>query len=293
MNNGRIVVLGNGQLGTALAALSGPAIQVFDRAILDLGDTGAIEPALAAARPEVVINAAAYNKVDEAERRPDLAFTINAVAPGAIACACAAIGARIIHVSTDYVFDGALGRPYLEDDLPAPLSVYGASKLAGEHLVRAYADDRALIVRTSAVFGTAGPEVGKGGNFVRSILRQAAAGQPLQVVNDQTTCPTYAPDLARAILSLAARPVSGLLHVTNAGACTWYQFAQAILELAQLNVPLTPTTSETRPDRARRPSYSVLSGARLAALGITMPPWRDALARYLEEIGAMLDGEVR
>src|SRR6185437_13930381 len=111
------------------------------------------------------------------------------------------IGARIIHVSTDYVFDGALGRPYLEDDLPAPLSVYGASKLAGEHLVRAYADDRALIVRTSAVFGTAGPEVGKGGNFVRSILRQAAAGQPLQVVNDQTTCPTYAPDLARAILS--------------------------------------------------------------------------------------------
>src|SRR6185437_6001289 len=107
MNYGRIVVLGNGQLGTALAALSGPAIQVFDRAILDLGDTGAIEPALAAARPEVVINAAAYNKVDEAERRPDLAFTINAVAPGAIACACAAIGARIIHVSTDYVFDGA------------------------------------------------------------------------------------------------------------------------------------------------------------------------------------------
>lgn len=282
-----IVVLGNGQLGTALAALGGPAIRVFDRAILDLGDAGAIEPALTAAGPEVVINAAAYNKVDEAERRPDLAFAINAIAPAAIARACAAIGARIIHVSTDYVFNGALGRPYLEDDLPAPLGVYGASKLAGEQLVRAYAGDRALIVRTSAVFGTAGAEVGKGGNFVRSIVRQAAAGQPLRVVNDQTTCPTYAPDLARVILSLADSPAGGLLHVTNAGACTWYQFAQAILELAGLDVPLTPTVSEPLPDRARRPAYSVLSGARLAALGITMPPWRDALARYLGEIGVI------
>ena len=285
--NAGIVVLGNGQLGTALAALGGPAIRVFDRAILDLGDTGAIEPALAAARPELVINTAAYNKVDEAERRPDLAFAINAIAPGAIARACAAIGARLIHVSTDYVFDGTLGRPYLEDDLPVPVGVYGASKLAGEHLVRAYAGDRALIVRTSAVFGTAGPEVGKGGNFVRSIVRQAAAGQPLRVVNDQTTCPTYAPDLARAILSLAERPASGLLHVTNAGNCTWYQFAQAILELARLDVPLTPTMSEVQLDRARRPSYSVLSGARLATLGITIPPWRDALARYLGEVGAI------
>ncbi|HEY8283441.1 MAG TPA: sugar nucleotide-binding protein, partial [Chloroflexota bacterium] len=167
------------------------------------------------------------------------------------------------------------------------LGVYGASKLAGEHLVRAYAGDRALIVRTSAVFGTAGAEVGKGGNFVRSIVRQAAAGQPLRVVNDQTTCPTYAPDLARAILSLAEGPVGGLLHVTNAGACTWYQFAQAILELAKLDVPLSPASSEALPDRARRPSYSVLSGERLVTLGITMPPWRDALVRYLGEIEAI------
>jgi dTDP-4-dehydrorhamnose reductase len=283
----RIVVLGNGQLGSALAALGGPAVQVFDRAILDLEDTGAIEPALAAVKPELVINAAAYNKVDEAERRPELAFAINASVPAVIARACAAIGARMVHVSTDYVFDGALGRPYREDDLPAPLGVYGASKLAGEHLVRAYAGDRALIVRTSAVFGTAGAEVGKGGNFVRSIVRQAAAGQPLRVVNDQTTCPTYAPDLARAILSLAEGPVGGLLHVTNAGACTWYQFAQAILELAKLDVPLSPASSEALPDRARRPSYSVLSGERLVTLGITMPPWRDALVRYLGEIEAI------
>ncbi|HVA90386.1 MAG TPA: dTDP-4-dehydrorhamnose reductase [Chloroflexota bacterium] len=282
----RIVVLGNGQLGAALAALGGPAVRVFDRSVLDLADTAAIGPMLTAAKPDLVINAAAYNKVDEAERRPEVAFAINATAPAEIARACATVGARLVHVSTDYVFDGALGRPYLEDDLPTPLSVYGAGKLAGEHLVRAYAGAGALIVRTSGVFGSAGPEVGKGGNFVRSIVRQAAAGQPLRVVDDQTTSPTFAYDLAWAILSLAERKAGGLLHVTNAGSCTWYRFARAILELTGIDVPLTPTTSEAQVDRARRPTYSVLSGARLAGLGIVMPPWRDGLARYLREIGA-------
>jgi dTDP-4-dehydrorhamnose reductase len=231
--------------------------------------------------------------VDEAEHQPELAFAVNATAPAALARACATLGARLIHVSTDYVFDGALGRPYLEDDLPAPLGVYGASKLAGEHLVRAYAGERALIVRASAVFGVAGEGVGKGGNFARAILRQAAAGQPLRVVDDQTTSPTAATDLARAILALAERNVGGLLHVTNAGSCTWYRFARAILELTGLDVPLTAATSEERSDRARRPTYSVLSGARLAGLGIVMPPWREALARYLDEIGAAPGGQAR
>jgi dTDP-4-dehydrorhamnose reductase len=285
----RIIVLGSGQLGTALATVGGPAVVVLGRADLDLTDGAAIQPRLAAVRPDLVINAAAYNRVDEAEQQPDLAFAVNATASGHIARACAALGTRFIHVSTDYVFDGSLGRPYAEDDLPAPLGVYGASKLAGEHLVQAYAGEHALIVRTSAVFGVAGEGAGKGGNFVRAILRQAGAHQALRVVDDQTTSPTYAPDLARAILALAGTEARGLVHVTNGGSCTWHQFACAILELTGLDVPCLPISSESAPGRARRPAYSVLSGARLGTLGITMPTWRDGLERYLREIGALTE----
>jgi dTDP-4-dehydrorhamnose reductase len=285
----QIIVLGSGQLGTALAAVGGHAVVVLGRADLDLTDGAAIQPRLAAIHPDVVINAAAYNKVDEAEQRPDLAFAVNAAAPGHIGRACAALGARLIHVSTDYVFDGSLGRPYAEDGLPAPLGMYGASKLAGEHLVQAYAGEHALIVRTSAVFGMAGEGAGKGGNFVRAILRQAGAQHPLRVVDDQTTSPTYALDLARAIVSLAETNACGLVHVTNGGSCTWHQFACAILELTGLDVPCLPISSESAPGGARRPAYSVLSGARLSALGITMPLWRDGLERYLREIGALTE----
>jgi dTDP-4-dehydrorhamnose reductase len=281
----RIIVLGNGQLGTALGAIGGSDLHVLRRTDLDLTDSAAIEPTLTSLRPDVVINAAAYNKVDEAEQRPDLAFAVNATGPAMPARACSAIGARLVHVSTDYVFDGSLGRAYLEDDLPSPLSVYGASKLAGEHLVRAYAGESALVVRTSAVFGVAAEGAGKGGNFVRAILRQATAGQPLRVVDDQTTSPTYAPDLARAILALVEQDAHGLIHVTNSGHCTWHQFALAILELSGLDVPCIGIASEPVAGRARRPRYSVLSGARLASLGIALPSWRDALERYLREIG--------
>ncbi len=280
----RIIVLGNGQLGTALAAVGGSDVQLLGRAELDLTDVAAIEPTLASMRPAVVINAAAYNKVDEAEQRPDLAFAVNATGPALLARACSAIGARLVHVSTDYVFDGSLGRAYVEDDLPSPLSVYGASKLAGEHLVRAYADKQALIVRTSAVIGVAADWAGKGGNFVRAILRQATAGNLLRVVDDQTTSPTYAPDLARAVLALVDQDAHGLVHVTNSGHCTWHQFALAILELSGLDVPCVGIASESMPGRARRPAYSVLSGARLASLEVTLPSWRDALERYLGEI---------
>jgi dTDP-4-dehydrorhamnose reductase len=281
---GRIIVLGNGQLGTALAAVGSSDVQLLGRADLDLTEVSAIEPALTSLQPAVVINAAAYNKVDEAEQRPDLAFAVNATGPGLLARACSAIGARFVHVSTDYVFDGSLGRAYVENDLPSPLGVYGASKLAGEHLVRAYGGEQALIVRTSAVIGVAAEGAGKGGNFVRAILRQANAGNSLRVVNDQTTSPTYAPDLARAVLALVAQEARGLIHVTNNGHCTWYQFALAILELSGLDVPCVGIASEPTLGRARRPAYSVLSGALLASLGIALPSWRDGLERYLGEI---------
>lgn len=277
---GGTLVIGTGQLGTALLREGRGELHALDRAALDLEDLDAIEPALAAARPAVVINAAAYNAVDAAERSPDRAFAVNATAPGRLARAAAAQGARFVHVSTDYVFGGDAARPYREEDLPAPLGVYGASKLAGEHLVRAYAPD-ALVVRTSVVFG-ARPG-GKRSYFVHTILTQAREGRALRVVDDQVGGPTYAPDLARAILALVDRGVSGIVHVSNAGSCSRYEFARAILDAAGLDAQITPVAGSARPDIARRPRYSVLDCSRLTGLGITMPHWHDALGRYLAE----------
>jgi dTDP-4-dehydrorhamnose reductase len=277
------IVLGTGQLGAALVRLAGAEVRSLDRAALDLADLDAIEPALASERPAVLINAAAYNRVDEAERRPAEAFAVNAVAPGRLARAATSLGARFVHISTDYVFSGDVRRPYLEDDLPAPLGVYGASKLAGEHLVRAHAPD-ALIVRTGGVFGTpAGARRGRH-NFVQAILAQARASQPLRVVDDQTVGPTYALDLACAILRLVDAGATGTVHVASAGCCTWYEFARAILDAAGLDIPVIPISSAERAAAARRPPYSVLDCTRLAAHGIVMPHWRDALKRYLAEV---------
>lgn len=289
-----LLIIGAGQLGMALqrVAMSDPAwravpLAVLDHAALDLCDREAVAARLVALRPDVVINAAAYNRVDEAEKQPAPAFATNASAPGALALAASQVGARLVHVSTDYVFSGEADRPYREDDLPAPCSVYGASKLAGEHLVRAYAPG-ALIVRTSGVYGVRRPGVGKR-SFVEAILQQARAGNTLQVVADQRASPTYAVDLAWAILALLGREAAGIVHVTNAGSCSWYEFAQAILEEAGIEATVTPVASRAPGDMgwraagARRPSYSVLDHGRLRDLGITMPHWRDALARYIRE----------
>jgi dTDP-4-dehydrorhamnose reductase len=263
---------------------------LLDRARLDLAALDRILPALADLHPHVVINAAAYNRVDEAESRPEYAFLINAIAPGWIARATAALGARLVHVSTDYVFDGTAAHAYREHDLPAPLNVYGASKLAGEQLVRAYAPD-ALVVRTSGVFGTPTAQARAQGNFVQAILRQARRGNAeepavLRVVDDQIVGPTYADDLAAAILQLAQRGERGLVHVTNSGACSWHEFACAIVAAMGLHATVAPIRSAERADAARRPAYSVLAHARLNGYGIKMADWRDALQRYLRTLGS-------
>jgi dTDP-4-dehydrorhamnose reductase len=277
----RIVVMGAGQLGTALGIAGGNTVTVLDRATLDVQDLDRIEPVLRALSPEIVINATAYNRVDEAESRPELAFAVNATAPAWLARASRSLGARFVHVSTDYVFSGAQRQPYREDDLPGPLGVYAASKLAGEHLVRAY-DPAALVVRTSGVFGRTGH--GRGSNFVLAILRQLYAGAPLRVVADKTAAPTYAVDLARAILALLAGHAAGTVHVTNSGSCTWHEFACAIVEETGRQAAVEPVSAGMRPDVARRPLYSVLDLGRLEALGVGMPHWRDALRRYLAEL---------
>jgi dTDP-4-dehydrorhamnose reductase len=277
----RIVVVGGGQLGTALATIGGPKVSVLDHAALDVSDGTSIERVLPRLFPDVVINAAAYNRVDEAEARPDLAFAVNATGPAFLARAATAAGARFVHVSTDYVFGGTQQRPYREDDPTEPLGVYAASKLAGEHLALAYGPS-SLVVRTSGVFGrTRG---GTGGNFVLSILKQARAGRSLRVVADKIAAPTYAVDLARAILALVDCGASGRVHVTNSGQCSWYEFACAILEDARVGAAIEPVSYDATGDVARRPLYSVLDLSRLQSFGITMPDWRDGLRRYLKEL---------
>lgn len=288
----RIAIIGTGQLGSAVDALlrtdpawQGSTVTVLGHKALDIRDAAAVEAMLEELAAELVINASAYNRVDEAEVDPEMAFAVNAIGPARLARATRVQHARLIHVSTDYVFSGELpvgqvtDSGYREADLPAPRSVYGASKLAGEHLVLANAPD-ALVVRTSGVYGQRPSGSGKR-NFVEAILAQAEAGGPLRVVDDQRLGPTYAVDLAAAILALARLPASGLVHVSNAGSCSWYEFARAILELAGSEPPIEPVPSSARPTAAYRPPYSVLDNGRLRELGIAMPRWRPALARYM------------
>ena len=250
------------------------------RSALDVTDAAAVERCLAEARPEVVFNAAAWNAVDLAETRFAEALLVNAAGPAHLARSARACGARLVHVSTDYVFDGAATRPYGEDDPPRPLCLYGVSKLAGEQAVAASGDEH-LVVRTSAVLGV-GASRAKGGSFVERILARARAGQPLRVVADQVFSPTYAPDLADALVALAQRGARGLLHVTNSGTCSWHELAVAALEQAAVDVPVAPIPSAELHAPARRPAYSVLSGERLAALGLPpLRPWRAALPELL------------
>ena len=274
----RAIVLGAaGQLGRELVALLGGDVAwAGDRAEIDVTDGQATAALVSRVRPEVVFNATAWNRVDAAECEPTAAFAVNAAAPSLLARACRGTGALLVHYSTDYVFDGTASRPYREDDAPAPLGVYGASKLAGEHLVAAAAGEH-LVIRTSGVLGRGGSEQ-KGGSFVERIVARARAGEALRVVSDQVFAPTCSSELARASLALVAAGARRLFHVTNSGSCSWHDLACAALALAGLDVPVERITSADLDLPARRPAYSVLSCQKYLDLGL--PPlrhWRDAL----------------
>jgi dTDP-4-dehydrorhamnose reductase len=282
----RAVIVGSrGQLGRELVALLGPEVAwAGDRAEVDVTDAGAVSALVARERPDIVFNATAWNRVDAAETEPAAAFAVNASAPHFLARAARDAGALLVHYSTDYVFDGTAARPYREDDVPRPIGVYGASKLAGEHLVAAAGAEH-LLVRTSGVFGRGGSEQ-KGGSFVERILAQARAGQPLRVVADQVFAPTFAPDLAAASIALVRCGARGLYHVTNAGSCSWHELAVAALAAAGLDVPVEPIPVATLRLAARRPAYSVLDGSRYLERGL--PPlrsWRDVLPDALAGLG--------
>jgi len=230
----------------------------------------------------VLVNCAAYNFVDKAEADPDAAFAVNAWGVRALAAACRAVGCKLIHFSTDYVFglDAARTAPFAEADAPGPVSVYGGSKLAGEHLALA-ANPRALIIRTCGLYGVHGTG-GKGGNFVETMLRLAEQGKSVKVVDDQHCTPTATVDLAEATIRLLATGATGLFHITNAGSTTWFQLAREIFRQAHLSVDLMPITSGQFGAPARRPGYSVLDGGKLAKIGIELREWPEALASYLE-----------
>ena len=287
---GKVALLGaTGQLGTDVvkaAKARGVDLVALGHEHADVTDPASLQKALEAARPRVVVNSAAFHQVDKCEEDPAEAYRVNAVGALHVARAAKAVGARVVYVSTDYVFGGAkpAGQMYTEADLPEPLNTYGASKLAGEHSTR-LANPDSLVVRVSSLYGVSGAR-GKGGNFIETILGRAKQGQGLKVVNDQHMTPTYTLDAADAILRLAALPETGVVHVTNPQACTWHAFAERAVELCGLQVPVDPVPASTYPSKAARPANSALGTEKLTKLlGAPLRPWPDALRAYLKEKG--------
>ncbi len=286
----RVLIIGaEGQLGTALCAAFADTDLV--RAELDGGDVRidvTDEDRLRDVvgrdvRPGLVINTAAAHDVARCEREPDWAFAINATGARNVAVACRACGARLVHISTDYVFaDSPESRPLVESDLPAPLNVYGVSKLAGEHLIAATLADH-CIVRTAGLYGLA-PCRGKAGdNFVLRMLHSAET--ELRVVDDEFTTPTYASSLARQIRLLAEKGEPGVYHATCQGGCSWYEFAKAIFEETGKQPTLKAVKRDCLQSPVKRPRFSVLENRRLQAQGLDiMPTWRDALREYLSDL---------
>ena len=264
-----------GRMLTEVARARGHEAIPVPKAGWDIADPGAALARLARHRPDAVVNCAAFTDVDACETRRELAVLVNGEGPGILARACAQAGVRFLHLSSDYVFDGTATAPYGEDASPAPLSAYGASKLAGEEAVRA-AGGRWTLLRTAWVYGPWGR------NFVTTILRLAREQGKLRVVADQVGAPTYTADLADAILRLLDAEAEGIVHVTNGGQCSWHAFAREIVRLSGLDVEVQAVTSGAFPRPAPRPAYSVLSLARYRDLtGHTPRPWPEALADFL------------
>jgi dTDP-4-dehydrorhamnose reductase len=283
-----LITGGGGQLASDLEALLRPGAEVFApaRADLDVSDEAAVGAAFDRVQPTVVYNCAAFHNVEVCEREEDRAFEVNARAVKRLAARCADQGARFVHLSTNYVFDGAADRPYDEADLPSPRSIYAISKLAGEHAALAYAPD-ALVVRTAGLYGLHG-SASKGGNFVTRMIARAREQGALKVVADQRLTPTFTADLASGILAAVDAGVTGTLHVTNSGETSWHGFTEAIMELAGVSVPVEAVTTTRQPGAADRPLNGVLVSSASERAGLApLRPWREALADYLEHAGLL------
>lgn len=275
----RLLITGSkGQLGRALVDLAssrGIEVTAHDIDTLDIRDPGAMKTVETEIGPQCVINCAAFTAVDACEEHEEEALRTNAGAVANLSTACNAIGARLLHVSTDYVFSGTADRPYREDDALGPKTAYGRTKLAGEHEAARTEDH--VIVRTAWLYGHGGK------NFVEAIRGQLEAGnRHLRVVADQFGCPTFCDDLAVALLGLATCSAQGVVHAVNDGATSWHGFAEEIVRLLGYSAEVEPVSTEEFPRPAPRPQYSVLDTSRLhRLLGESLPTWQDALARYL------------
>ena len=274
----RVTIFGaSGLLGKELMReWSGDSVTGLSSRDADICDAKRVRQVVQETRPEWIVLAAAYTDVDGCENNPDLAFAVNRDGAVNVATVAKEFGARLLFLSSDYVFDGKKTTPYETGDARNPQSVYGRTKAEAEISLLELMPD-CCIARTSWLFGTGGK------CFPDTILKLAASRPALDVVDDQRGCPTYAVDLARAIVQLCRKNANGIVHVTDAGDCTWFEFAREIVQSAGLATTVRPVSSQQMARPAPRPTYSVLSPTRLQALGIEMPSWRDALRRYLEQ----------
>ncbi|GAX91991.1 dTDP-4-dehydrorhamnose reductase [Effusibacillus lacus] len=274
----RVLITGaNGQLGTDLVSTLSDHHQIFGfgRQQLDITDLPQVLQVVQQIKPDAVIHAAAYTQVDEAESNQDRAYLANTYGTRNLAAAAQKVGAKLVYISTDYVFDGQSSIPYKEFDRTNPLSVYGKSKLAGEEMVKTLSD-KYFIVRTSWLFGK------HGHNFVNTMLKLAQLRNELSVVYDQTGSPTYSPDLAQFLKDLLVTDKYGIYHASNTGMCSWYEFATAIFTEAGIEVKVTPVETKNFPRPAQRPSFSVLDHTSIRLNGFAeFRHWKDALRDFM------------
>jgi dTDP-4-dehydrorhamnose reductase len=272
-----LITGGGGQLASDLADLLGPDARSFSSRELDITDTGALDRAFAEVDPDVVFNCAAFHNVDVCETERARAWQVNVEAVRELALR----SPRLVHVSTNYVFDGRRADPYGEADLPSPRSVYALTKLAGEYAAQAYAE-QALIVRTAGLYGMQG-SASKGGNFVQRMLARARAQGSLRMVADQFLAPTFTADLAAAMIAAVESGAAGTVHLTASGSCSWHEFTVAILDRAELAVPIEPTATVIGPGGVDRPRNGVLARPRADALNLpALRPWQEMLSDYMQ-----------
>jgi dTDP-4-dehydrorhamnose reductase len=279
-----LITGGGGQLASDLEALLGDSARAYSHAELDITDSSALRRAFDETQPDIVFNCAAFHNVDTCEREPDAAWAANVRAVRELA----SLGARLVHLSTNYVFDGRRVEPYAEHDLPSPRSIYALTKLAGEYAALAYGAN-ALVVRSAGLYGLHG-SASKGGNFVQRMIARAqglgAHPPALNVVADQHLQPTFTADLAQAILEAVNADASGVLHLTATGACSWHEFTAAIMQEAGIDVPIHASTTEIPAGGVDRPLNGVLARPRADSLGLSpLRPWREALSDYMSRAG--------
>jgi dTDP-4-dehydrorhamnose reductase len=282
----KILLIGKtGQLGSDLLR-NNPGHEIYAPAedLLDITVPEAVEREIGGFKPDVVINTAAFHNVPLCETEYEQAFRVNCIAVRDLAAACKEIGALFVTFSTDYVFGGEKRTPYKEDDCPAPLQMYGISKLAGEFAALSAAPDHAVVVRTCGLYGRQGTWGKGGGNFVDKRIEDARSVTTLEMGSDQVVCPTCTDDLSRAIFQLIEHPAlrPGIYHLVSEGECTWYEFTRAIYELMGITTKVRPVDRKGLTGMMRRPLYSVLANAKAKEIGVILAHWRNALERYLK-----------